>query len=199
MSKATVTGLVTSLSISLADSTTASDYYDRIVVEHGVKRTSLTDAAYVAGVADTAAYTLPSDAIRLLGTCYDDTWLFREDKRGVERTDPDWRTHAGQPRFVIKDDLTVRQFYAIPAPTVSGDSVGVNTPFTAFVRNNLTVVYTDNTADVQPYEELAVAVDILAREFARESDHQDTTAAQTWRQFATFLLAMVDHAQDTAQ
>ena len=199
MPQADVLSLVNSLSVGLRDSTAATDYYERIVVEHGMTRTSLTDASYVAGVANQLTYAKPSDALRLLGVCYDDTWLYREDTRGVERYDTYWRTLSGEPRVMVKDEEDQDDFDLVPRPSRSGATVGVATPFTTFPHDNLTVVYTDNATDVQLWEELAVATEILGREFARDSDHQDTTAAEAWRQLSTMLLAVIDNAQDADQ
>jgi hypothetical protein len=199
MAKADVLALVNLLSTGLRDSTAADDYYDRIVFEHGLQRESLTGAAYVLGVADQLTYSLPTSAIRVLGIFYDSIWLYREDKRGVERFDPYWRQLPGEPRVFLKDNTDQRQFDVVPRPTRGGTTIGADTPLTADLADNLAVVYTANTADVQPWEELAVAAEILAREFGRDSDHQDLTSAKTWRSLADLLLGLVDNAQNANQ
>jgi len=198
MPQADVLSLVNLLSTGLRDSTAASNYYTRIVLEHGSMRTSLTDATYVAGVADQLTYSKPTAAIRILGVFYDQAWLYGEDERSLQRFDPFWRELSGAPAVYSFDAETLDTIAVVPRPARSGAAIGVTTPFTGFPSDNLTVVYTNNAADVQPWEELAVACDILAREFGRWSDHQDTSASATWRQLADFFLTVTDNAQSAA-
>lgn len=197
MAKADVLTLVNTLSTGLRDATAVDDYYDRIVFEHGLRRTSLTNAAYVAGVADTLTYALPAEAIRLIGVFYDSRWLYRENDEGTQLYDAYWRTSRGFPVAFTPNTEDVDNIDLVPRPTIAGETVGVATPFTTFPRHNLTVVYTANLTDVQPWEELATAAEILAREFGRESDHQDQTAAKAWREFAQTLFEVIDNAQGT--
>ena len=193
MAKADVLSLVDRLSTGLRDSTVADNYYDRIVFEHGLSRTSLTNAAYVAGAADTLSYTLPTTAIRILGIFYDDVWIYLEDMRGLEMFDPQWRSRPGEPRVYTYDMEDQNVVDLVPVPRRAGGTIGADTPFTAFPRDNLTMVFTANLADVQPWEELATACEILAREFARDSNHQDQTAAKAWRGVADILFTVLDN------
>jgi hypothetical protein len=197
MAKADVLSLVNRLSTGLRDSTAADNYYDRIVFEHGLARTSLVNAAYVAGVADTLSYTLPPTAIRVLGIFYDDVWLYEEDQRGLEMFDPHWRSLPGEPRTYTYDMEDQNTVDLVPVPRRAGATIGGDTPFTAFPRDNLTFVFTANLADVQPWEELFTSCDILAREFARDSDHQDQAVAKAWRGLADVLTVVIDNAQST--
>lgn len=192
MAKADVLALTASLSLALEDTTATSNFYTRIVQEHGKLRESLIDAAYVAATAATVTYTIPTAAIRPIAFFYDDLWLFAEDKRGADVLDPYWRNREGDPIAVLFEDATARTFDALPVPRRSGASVGVATPFTTFPGDNFTVIYTDNATDVQPWEELLVAADILSREFARDSDHQDLKASEAWRHVSDLLLLMID-------
>ena len=197
MAKADVLSLVTTLSTGLRDATVADDYYDRIVFEHGLRRTSLTNAAYVAGVVDTLTYTLPTEAIRLIASFYDSRWLYRETNEGVQQFDEHWRSRPGFPVAFTPDTEDVDNIDLVPRPQISGETIGVATPFTTFPRHNVTVVYTANLTDVQPWEELATAAEILAREFGRESDHQDLDASKAWRGLSQILFEVIDNAQDT--
>jgi hypothetical protein len=192
MAQVDVLNLVNSLSVGLRDSTASSNFYTRIVQEHGRLRESLTDAAYVAGVAGTVNYTIPTAAVRPLAVFYDDLWLFPEDKRGADVHDPYWRDRRGDPFAIVFEDATARTFDALPVPARNGAAIGGDTPFTAFPADNFTVIFTESATDVQPWEELLVATEILSREFARDSDHQDTEAATMWRQIADTLLGMID-------
>jgi hypothetical protein len=187
------------LATAQSDATAVSSYYDRIVQEHGLQRESLTDAAFVAVTAGTLTYTLPTAALRGLAYAYDDTQLVGEDKRGIEGTDELWRVRQGEPRTVLFEDEKRRQFDLVPVPRRSGATIGVATPFSgAFPVDNVTVIYTDNATDVQPWEELAQACEILAREFGRDSDHADAQSSTAWRQLANFFFTIVDTAHARA-
>lgn len=199
MPQADVLNLVNTLSVGLRDSTAASNFYTRIVQEHGRLRESLTNAAYVAATTGTVNYTIPTAAIRPLAVFYDDRWLFPEDKRGADVHDPYWRNRQGDPFAVVFEDVTARTFDVLPVPARTGATIGGTTPFTGFPADNFTVIYTNAATDVQPWEELLVATEILSREFARDSDHQDTEAAAIWRQITDTLLELVDGANRTSQ
>lgn len=197
MPQADVLSLVDRLSVGLRDSTASSSFYTRVVQEHGRLRESLTDAAYVAVTAGTVNYAFPTGSIRVLAVFYDDLWLFPEDKRGADVHDPYWRNRRGDPFAVVFEDATARTFDVLPVPARTGATIGVATPFTTFPADNFTVIYTEAATDVQPWEELLVATEILSREFARDSDHQDTEAATVWRQITDTLLELVDGANRT--
>lgn len=198
MAKADVTSLVSSLAVAQSDTTAVSDYYDRIVQEHGLTRGSLTDAAFVAVVAGTFNYAQPTAAIRGLTYIYDDVQLYREDKRGAEQNDDLWRIRRGEPRAILFEDQSSSTYSLVPVPSRSGATIGVSTPFTGvFPIDNATVIYANNAVDVHAWEELAQACEILAREFGRDSDHADSQSETAWRQLADLLFAVIDNANGT--
>jgi hypothetical protein len=198
MAKADVTSLVSQLATGQSDATAVSSYYDRIVQEHGRSRGTLTDAAFVAIVAGTSSYARPSAALSMLAFFYDDLWLFRERKQGVEQVDDLWRVRRGEPRAVMVDDQSSATFSLVPVPSRSGATIGVSTPFSgAFPSDNVTVIYAAAPVDVHPWEELAQTCEILAREFGRDSEHADEQSRVAWRQLATLLWLIVDRVNGT--
>jgi len=173
MAKADVTALVTTLANSTDDTTATGQYYDDIVEELGFGPTPLTSASYVAVTQGTRNYTLPTAALKTLAVFYDDTQLYLAKRQELATYDENWRTRPGPPAVAALVDTDQRTLDLIPVPDQSGDTVGGATPFTTFPSNNLTFIYSNNASDVHSWEELPIALDILAREFGRDSDHYD--------------------------
>jgi hypothetical protein len=191
VAKANVTTLVDDLAVSVEDNDATSDYYDDIVEELGFHQMPLMGADYVAGVAGQLAYTLPTAAVRGVAFIYDDTQLYKSDKRDLEMLDDYWRKRQGHPAVVSFSDTDQRKFDVVPIPEVSGTAFGSDDPFDAFYANNLTVIYSNRATDVHSWEELPVALEILSREFARDSEHKDLRAAKSWKTLADVFAKLV--------
>lgn len=193
MAKADVLQLVADLSASLADQTAASKYHSDIVFEQGLGRNiSLTGAAFIQVSADTAEYTYPTTTIRPLLLFYDDTTMHPSDIKEAEAYDKQWRTTLGEPRVFLIEHEPERTLDVIPVPKRAGATVGVATPFgTTFPEANLLMIYSENRTDVHAYEELVVALQILAREMDRESNHTDHEHAAAATMLAALFQAML--------
>jgi hypothetical protein len=191
MARADVLTLVDDLAVSVEDDDAAGDYYDDIVEELGFTRTPLTGAEYVAVVAGTKEHTLPTSAVRGLAFIYDDTQLYFSDKRELEATDDYWRKRRGTPIVVSFDDTDQRKFDVVPVPDRSGATIGADTPFTAHIADNIAVIYADRATDVHSWEEMQMALEVLAREFARDSEHKDQDAAKAWKMLADLFAKLV--------
>lgn len=183
MARADVTQLVTDMSNGLATAAAVSNFYDDIVFEMGLsKDESLTNAALVPATAGTATYTYPPSALRLLGVLYDARYLQPSDVKEAEAFDKQWRTNRGEPNVWLVEQEKRREFTLVPVPRRNGTAVGSRTPFlTDFPEGNITAIFTENRTDVHSYEELTVALEICAREFARDSDHTDLAFADACR------------------
>lgn len=182
---------------NLADPTLRSRYYTEVVFEHGLMRESAMDAAFVAVVVGTAEYTQPAAAIRTIAICHDATELRPTLRRGLEAYDPSWRSRRGTPRSYTAQDADDDAFRLVPVPASSGATIGTSTPFIGtFPDGNLTFVYTDNVTDVPLWDELWVALEVLSREFARESDHFDVTFAQTAQALAAVVRQLVGYGAE---
>lgn len=200
MAKADVIALAEDFAGTRSDSATLSDataidrYYADIVRELGLTAESSVNASFVAAVAGTATYSLPTAAVRLLALIYDDADLRPTTRRALEAYEHDWRTRKGRPRSFVTQDEDVRTVRLVPVPDRNGETIGASTPFAgAFPGNNLTFVYADNVTDVLPWDELWTALDITAREFARESDHFDAEVADTFQKLATIVRQMIGY------
>lgn len=193
MSKATTLTLISSLAVSVDDSTATGDYYDDVVEELGFTKTPLVNAEYVAVVAGTKEHTLPTQAVRALIYLYDDTQLYFADKRELEVSDDYWRLRQGTPAVVCFSDTDQRKFDVVPVPDRSGAAIGVNTPFTAHVADNIAVIYADRTAAgaVHSWEEMQIALEVLARETARDSEHKDLDQSKAWQTLADLFAELV--------
>lgn len=193
MAKADVLQLVSDLSAGLADQTAASAFYNDVVYEMGLGRSvSLTGAAFVQATKSAGQYSFPVTAVRPLLLFYDETSMHPSDTKEAEAYDKEWRATLGEPRVWLVEHETNRVFTVLPVPRRSGAAVGATTPFgAALPEANFLVVYTENRADVHAFEELIVALQVLGREFDRESDHTDHTAAQYCTMLVGLLGAML--------
>lgn len=194
MAKADVTALVSTIANGASDATTVSDFYDDVIEDIGrgvfPGVLSITSAAFVAAVADTRTYTLPTAAIRPLAVIYDDMELAEDEAMQAADVDAVWRALRGKPLAYVRTDETVRTIALVPTPDVSGASITGLTPFdnTGFPTGNLTVLYTDRGPDFTADEELPVALLVLSREFRRDSDHCDTDLADMAAKLGDLLL-----------
>lgn len=180
---------------NLADATARARYYADVVFEHGLVRDGPTDAAFVAAVKGAAEYTMPAAAIRTLAVLFDDTQLRPTARRALESYDPAWRTRIGRPRSYTTQDEDVHIFRLVAVPDQSGAAIGGSTPFSgAFPDGNVMFIYTNNVTDVPAWDELWVTLEVLSREFSRESDHHDPLFAKTAMQFAQVVRVLVGYS-----
>lgn len=195
MAKADVLALVDTLSDDTATAVTIDEFYDDVVFEmaQGIfPGPSLTNAAYVEVVAGTSHYEMPDDAVRELAIIHDHKDLLRDERQGAEISDKDWRSSLGEPAAYVTGDEDQDFIALVPVPDVSGDTVGVATPFIPpFVRGNLTIIYTEERDDVHLDEELPLALEILAREMARDSDHHDGDMSKAVKKLAGLLFGLI--------
>lgn len=178
----------------LDDTTARARYYADVVFQNGLTREASTNAEFIAVTEATAVYAFPTAAIRLLAVIFDDHQLRPTLRRALEAYDSAWRSRKGTPRSWLTQDEDTRTFRLVPVPPQDGQAIGTSTPFIgAFPAENLTVVYTENVTDVLPWDELWVALEVLSREYGRESDHHDPMFATTAYQLAQLIRAMVGY------
>ena len=194
MGRAEVLALVQDLALDQADAPSIDRYYDDIIYDLG-KRPWLTEASLIATVAGTSVYTPADDLIRLLYVFYDNRHLYESSARELESTfGPNWRDRRGTPVAYYVEDESSLDFRLVPEPEVNskdfsfvfGSPMGLDFPEYA-----VAVIHTRTVEDLPVWLELPVAFEILFREFARQSDHQDPTFAVTCKQIADLLMMMV--------
>jgi len=191
--KADVLTLVDDLSLGQADAASVVKFYDEVVIDLG-QRNLLTNASLVALTAQTGTYTLPAEALRPLAMFYDDAHLTHADERALMAIDPNWRSALGTPMAWVTDDETDRTFRLFEQPSATSKPFIFifGSPFgTDYPAMSVAVIFTEKRDDLPVWLELPVALEILAREFARESAHRDQAAAAAFRELAAQTLNMV--------
>jgi hypothetical protein len=193
MSKADVLQLVADLSRGLADQSAAGYFYDDVVLDLS-KSTVLTEATLISATSGTAAYTAPAEAVDTLGVFWDDNQLSKTPLRDLETVNPNWRDASGVPRAYVTEAVSDLSFILYPTPEVSskdfiflfGSPLGLDFP-----SYSIGVVHTVAPQDVPTYLEMVVALEIMAREFARESDHRDLETAKICKRLADLYMAVM--------
>lgn len=185
-------------SASLATTATRDAYYDEMVSEHGLVREGQMDASFVAATKGDATYAFPAAAVRVLAWIYDAVTLRPTNRRALEAYDSDWRNREGSPRSYTTQSEDARIVRVVPVPAVTGDTIGVATPFSGtFPNGNFTAIYTDGSDDHPVWDELWMALDVLSREFARDSDHYDAEFATAASQLASVVRILVGYPVPT--
>jgi hypothetical protein len=191
--KATVLALVDTVGRGQADATAAERYYRDVVFDAG--RIELaTELTLVPATAGDADYALPSGAVRLLGVFFDDVALLPVSLRELEATNPQWRDEVGAPVAYVTEGETVQTFRLYPAPDVNsksfipvfGEPTGRDFPL-----YNLAILHTEIRDDYPEWTDLVFAFGVLAREFARESNHRDPVFAAACHQVFTSLIEVL--------
>jgi hypothetical protein len=205
--KADVLALVQLLSNEQADPTATDKYYDEAVLDLG-QLPILVDATLIAvggagglnnleggdGPPDNS-YPLPDWVIQPLQWYYGDTILPEATASELMAFNRDWVGLVGTPRVIYRDeDFGARRFRLVPKPDrpsaefdfFLGSPFGKNYP-----RDTVGCIHTLLTQDLPQWLELPVAFFVLAKEFTRESDHQDTAFAAVCATMGQALLEMV--------
>lgn len=189
-----IAGTRSDASANLADATARARFYADIVYESGLNRETVVDAALQDATRSDAEYVQPTAAIRLLALFANAKQLRMTGRKALEASDPDWRSREGMPESYTTVDQDAHTFRLVPVPDFTS-SIGVATPFTnaPIPTGALMFLYTANATDVESEDELWVALDILGREFGRESDHFDRTFADVAHKLATIFRQLVGH------
>lgn len=193
MSRNSVLSLVNDLSRGLADQGICGHYYDDIVHEIG-QRPIFTRATLVAVDGATATFALPDTAIRLLYVLYDDRILAPASLRELEAVNPHWRDERGTPIAYVTERENARSFRLYPVPDVASKSFIFLTglPFGRDYPELAVVIVHTEDRELPDWLDLPVALDILGREFGRESDHRDPAFAEMCGQLAVLMYRMLE-------
>lgn len=205
MSSAAITTIVNGFAVVTVDNTAQQTFQDDVIFElaRGVYPDVLgqVDAAFVATVAEQVQYTIPTATPNFQRTpitvFYDTIQLALIRKTEAWEYDEQWRDaphHQVVGYLLDPEDRTVVSL--VPPPKIAGDAIGGNTPIavTTWPDKNLTIISAKSDpafagttyADLQ----LPIALEVLAREFSRDSDHQDSMYAQVCRNLSQFFFGM---------
>ena len=207
MAKADVLQRVDDLSVSQADQTAAGKLYDEAVFDLG-RQDWLTNVAVLFSSNGVGTYTPPSQAIRILGIFFEDTFMSSVGIRELDSINRGWRDELGFPIAMVVDRETGKDFRLYPKPDVTtpagsgsqqlglmtlgeGQLGGLVPLDGSFPSYGISIFYTEKREDVLSYMELPVALAVLVREFSRESDHKDATFAGLCIEMAAHLFSMI--------
>lgn len=203
MANSDINTVITQLGVMALDTTATNSFQDDVIFElsRGAHTGNLgqSGAAFVAITAGTERYSIPtaSGARTPLAIIYDDTQLLLLRKDEAWAYDEAWRKSLSDTIVgVVMDPEDRINFSLVPAPLRTGDAISGQTPIavTAFPSNNVTVVYaaSDTTYPGTTYDDfkLPIALEVLAREFGRDSDHHDEGFSQLARVMSTFFFGM---------
>lgn len=190
--------LVSSLSNSQSDPLTSERFYDEVVLDLAqlpilVDATVVSTGHNVHGDPDESD-PLPEVVTRPLQWFYADAILNEATSGELAQWEYNWRNMHGTPYVVYRADVGARRFRMVPLPDhdskpfvfLGGQPLGVD-----YSENAVAIIHTTAPTDLPEYLDLPVAYFILAREFARESDHQDMGYSQACAQLASAFLECV--------
>lgn len=202
MANATITTLINDLATVTINSTATDDYQDEIFEEIArLAKLSIivqTGAAFQQVTGGTATYTLPQSpqlARMLLALMYGPRQLAQSRKDEAWMLSEEWRAStAYAPIAYLQDPENRVQYTVVPPPKIDGATPSGTPTGNTFVDQNLTIfyTYTDTAWSGATYADthLPIAFEVLSRELSRDSDHQDTVAAEVAEKFAMFLFGL---------
>lgn len=194
MALADVLQLVADISDGFADQTAATSYNADVIQLIGTDRdgtlTNINTPTFTLG--PPAIVGPPATFITILDVLYEDNDLSYSTLDEITMWDPYWRGRIGEPKVWTPEGHSKGFITATPSPSRTPtaalplDPTATDPGSAAF-----TFVYTEARTDVHPEEELALALEILCREFSRDSDHTDRTLAQSCRTLSGILFRMI--------
>jgi hypothetical protein len=193
MSQADVLNLVTGLSNGQADLTLAAGFYTDAINEladrHFLTTTSL--AGYVEGQTELA---IPAAVRSLLAVIYNDVQIDEMTLRQLEHVDSRWRDRQGKPRGWTRETETAKTLALYPTPDVSAQPY-VSGPVlgTGYPQFSGVLIYSGFRDPVPQQLELIIVFWILAREYSRESNHQNAEWAAFAENMVSLLMEMFDY------
>jgi hypothetical protein len=176
VAKADVLQLVTDFGVSDVDQDEISIYHDEIVRELGFREV-LTGTETIPVTAGTPEYALADDTIRALevhlasGRIDPNSIQALQSVLGVN-----WRNQSGSVLAYTSDEQDDDDIRLVPIPAQN---------------DTLTIIRTETRTNLPVWLELPVALEILHREYQRESDHQDVAFAEHAHLMSVALFTLV--------
>lgn len=196
MNKAEIIALAQSLAIQALPADALSVFFDEVVEDVGKRRSPpLTGSELFAITASQPTYAFAASAVRLLAVFTHGTQLSAALVTDLEAYSATWRTDLAvalqQPFAYTTEQVAARYFTLCPQPGDSsspfifthGAPYGEDFPANAGVQ-----VFSQKREDDLPdWIALHIAVNVLEREYARPSAHQDTAYAEVCKRVADLL------------
>lgn len=194
MARTDIIAFAQTLAAGLCDENQLDRYLTDCIRELGHSTDHLSNLSLVTGVAAQSVYTAPDAAVRVLGIFYGQSELYAETYAGLgSAAGQDWRGVIGDPISYTTIDTNDRAVRLFPVPVRAGEAF---VPLTglfgaAYPDYNVFFAHTEERTEVPSYLELYLALAILAREFTRDSTHQDYAFAAAAKMLASIALAAV--------
>lgn len=193
MNKSTIIQLVEDIARVTLDPDTIARYYDD-ALEDVCKfdRPPLVTSEMIEITAGTATYDYPTDAVKIVNAFYDSTQLLPCIISALDAYSDDWRDDSGDPWAFTRDETDKDTYTLYPNPQSSSGAFSF--PNAApmgedFPDDTVVLIYSQRRDDDIPDWLVFVLVfDILAREFARPSDHQDAEFSDACRSASQLFL-----------
>lgn len=204
MANAAVTTLINRIvgnSISTLIDSTATDNYQHDVIAEIARGAfpgflAQTDAAFITLTRGTVEYSFPTGFRLPLMIVFDDTQLAHARFDEALNFSQDWRNTATKPVAYIQDPVDRDKFQLIPPSNYASAGVAGTplAPPSPWPTEALAFIGTEsNTAWAESClvdTHLALAFEVIAREFGRDSDHKDSDLAQLAKSFASVFWQM---------
>jgi hypothetical protein len=185
LSKANLATLIGWLSHDLEQSTTTAEFTDAAVWDMAKDSGAMVGATTGDIAVATAVYTFPATARKLLAVIAVDRDLYLADSKQLEHYEMGWRaktvasgTAAPHLAYTV-DEISGRKFSIYPIPATG-------------TTDGLVTIYTEaRTTTIPEWIALPLAFDVMSREFAYPSDHQDKEFAKICGRVAALLYAIL--------
>jgi hypothetical protein len=197
MAQADVLQLVTDIADGLNDTTACTNYYGDVVFLMGLDPdgTIVNCTTFDPGLG-TLDVSLPANSITTLVLIYDRVHLSKTTLLGAAAWDTQWATTLSTPLSWLDQAQPRHTISLVPqqSKAPSGAALPLDPSLTDPGFDAVTALYTETRANVHGDEELALALEIVSREFSRDSDHTDRTLGQSCRTLSGILFRMLDIA-----
>lgn len=193
MSKVDVLQLVQDLSQDQADAASIEKFYDDIVLELA-QQNVLTQVTLLTAAANDTSFSNPANAVNTIAVFWDDRQLSKAKRQELEWRNMRWRDERGTPEAWVTEDETEKTFRLYPVPDYASKALApiFGGPLgKGYAENSVAVVHSEKRDDVIEYLELPIALEIMHREFTRESAHRQTAFAGVCLEIAKVLYQMV--------
>lgn len=185
--------LASDLALGQGDPATADALYGEIVLSLRARQL-LVSVTLLEHDAENPLYDAPEAALELLAVIYDDRQLSHMPTGAIESVQVNWRDLRGSPLAFVTETEGDRRFRLYPVPDTASTPATFSTgiPFgTDYPGYILAVIATEARRDLPAWLELPVALELVGREFSRESAHRDTVFAGACAELASRLLDVV--------
>lgn len=193
MAKADVTALVDTFSVSQADAARVDADYDELVRLLSYTQSWTFAAVLITPTPGTSEYALPAEGTRIVALFYGGRQLSKESRTSLSALSPNWRDHKGVPIAYVVEDQEALTFRLYPTPTQRPDDhiPGTTTFGTSYPDRNIVAVMAERRTNMPVWTEVPLALELVLREFLRDTTHRNAVFATAAGKMAASLLSVV--------